>query len=185
MNKSGRSRLSDDGEDRKPRIPGGSAFAFILAKLGRRDHTEKELKAALTRKGYEEESAEAALLRARNEGLVNDERLAQTMARLAARTGKRGPLRVLATLKMKGIDRETAQAVTRQAFSGSDEAEQSLIRFATRLLQRARGDTTKQKRDRVQRSLLMRGFELSQARDALRLAENSRMTENRTHDASE
>ena len=53
-----------------------NAFALILAKLGRRDHTEKELLSALGRKGYAEEAAMAALGRAKREGLVNDERLA-------------------------------------------------------------------------------------------------------------
>ena len=51
-----------------------NAFALILAKLGRRDHTEKELERAIARKGYAEEAARAALKKARREGLVNDER---------------------------------------------------------------------------------------------------------------
>jgi SOS response regulatory protein OraA/RecX len=37
------------------------AFALILARLGRRDHTEKELERALGRKGYSEEATAEAL----------------------------------------------------------------------------------------------------------------------------
>lgn len=162
-----------------------NAFAFILAKLGRRDHTEKELRTALLRKEYPEEAIAAALDRAKREGLVNDERLALTVARSTARGGKRGPRRVVATLRLKGISAETAQAVTKEAFAASEEAPEGLLRFATRLLKRAKGDTLKEKRTRVLRSLLGRGFELSEARRALRLAENALMTENTDNDAAE
>ena len=162
-----------------------NAFALILARLGRRDHTEKELATALGRKGYSEEAAMAALRRARREGLVNDERLAGTIARISARSGRRGPLRVVATLRQKGIAAETARAVTKEAFAGSDEGETNLIRFATRLLKRAKGETPREKRTRVVRSLVARGFGLSEAQRALRLAENALMVENRGDDADE
>ena len=162
-----------------------NAFALILARLGRRDHTEKELATALGRKGYSEEAAMAALRRARREGLVNDERLAGTIARISARSGRRGPLRVVATLRQKGIAAEIARAVTKEAFAGSDEGETNLIRFATRLLKRAKGETPREKRTRVVRSLMGRGFGLSEAKRALRLAENALMVENRGDDADE
>ena len=162
-----------------------NAFALILAKLGRRDHTEKELLAALGRKGYSEEAARAALRKAKREGLVNDERLAGAIARINARSGKRGPLRVVATLRQKGIAAATARAVTKEAFTGSEESETNLVRFATRLLRRAKGETLREKRVRVVRSLMGRGFELSEAKRALRLAENALMVENRHDDAEE
>ena len=162
-----------------------NAFALVLAKLGRRDHTEKELLAALGRKGYSEEAAMAALRQAKREGLVNDERLAGTIARINARSGKRGPLRVVATLRQKGIAGATARAVTKEAFLGSDEGETNLVRFTTRLLRRAKGETLREKRVRVVRSLMGRGFELSEAKRALRLAENALMVENRRDDAEE
>lgn len=162
-----------------------NAFAFILAKLGRRDHTEKELKTALARKAYAEEVIEAAIAKARGEGLVNDERLAGTVARMTARSGKRGPRRIVAALRQKGISAETAQAVTKDAFEDSDEAEANLVRFTGRLLQKARGDTLREKRVRVLRSLLTRGFELSEARRVLRIAENAGIAENTPNDADQ
>ena len=166
-----------------PRNQSRNAFALILTRLGRRDHTEQELARALARKEFPEEVIESALHRAKREGLVNDVRLAHNLARITAQTGKRGPRRVVATLRQKGITVETAQAATKQAFTASDEAETNLVRFAIRLLERARGGTLKEKRIKVLRSLLGRGFELSQARNALRLAENARMTENTGNDA--
>lgn len=160
-----------------------NAFVLLLAKLTRRDHSEKELEQALARKGYEEGAIESALARAKREGLVNDARLADTVARITARTGKRGPRRVVATLRRKGVSAETAQAAAKEAFAASDEAGASLVRFATRLLERAKGETLKEKRVRVVRSLLGRGFELSEAKRALRIAENALMIENKSDDA--
>ncbi len=162
-----------------------NAFGLILAKLGRRDHTEKELERALGRKGYSEEAAGTALRRAKREGLVNDERLAGTIARINARSGKRGPLRVVATLRQKGIAKEAAQTAAKEAFAGSEEAHTNLVRFATRLLARAKGETVREKRIRVVRSLMGRGFGLSEARRAIGLAENALIEENTRHDADE
>lgn len=162
-----------------------NAFALILAKLGRRDHSQKELERALGRKGYSEEAVDAALRRARREGLVNDARLAETIARMNARSGKRGPLRVVATLRQKGIAKDAAQTAAKEAFADSEEAQANLVRFATRLLRRARGETMREKRVRVVRSLMGRGFGLSQARRALGLAENALIEENAPHDADE
>ena len=162
-----------------------NAFALILVKLGRRDHTEKELERALGLKGYSEEAVAAALRRAKREGLVNDERLAGTIARMNARSGKRGPLRVVATLRQKGITKEAAQTAAKEAFTASDDAQTNLVRFTTRLLARAKGDTNREKRIRVVRSLIGRGFGLSEARKALGLAENALIEENTRHDADE
>jgi regulatory protein len=168
--------------DENPRARGTqerNAFAFILAKLGRRDHTEKELRRGLARKGFEEDVADKALERARREGLVNDERVAGALARTSARSGRRGPLRVLAALRNKGVSPETARAATKAAFEGADEGESNLARFATNLLRRAKGDTPKERRLRVVRSLVTRGFPLSLAGRAARFAENALEEENR------
>lgn len=174
-----------DHDDTDLKAQSRNAFALILAKLARRDHTEKELERALGRKGYSEEAAGAALRRAKREGLVNDARLAGTIARINARSGKRGPLRVIATLRQKGIAKEAAQAAAKEAFAGSEEARTNLVRFATRLLARAKGDTVREKRARVVRSLMGRGFGLSDARAALALTENALIEENTRHDADE
>jgi regulatory protein len=172
--------LSSPDEDSSLRSPEErNAFAFILAKLGRRDHTEKELRQGLARKGFEEDASEKALERARREGLVNDERLAGTLARTSARSGRRGPLRVLAALRNKGVASETARAATKAAFEGADETDPNLARFATNLLRRAKGETKKDRRLKVLRSLVARGFPMSLAGRVVRFAENALEDENK------
>jgi len=150
-----------------------TAFSMILARLARRDHTEAELRQALARKDLPAAAAQAALDRARKEGLVNDLRLAQSLARAAARSGKKGPRRLLATLRRKGLPGASAEAAVREAFTDSAEGRANLAKFAGRLLDRARGSTLKDRRIKVVRSLLGRGFGLSEAKEALRLAENA------------
>jgi len=175
----------DPPQDQGRAAQSRNAFALILAKLARRDHTEKELERSLARKGYEEGAVESALARAKREGLVNDTRLAESIARANARSGRRGPLRVVATLRGKGIAAETARAAAKEAFADSDEGETNLVRFATSLLRRAKGETVRERRVRVVRSLMGRGFGLSEAKRALRLAENALMVENSGDDADE
>jgi SOS response regulatory protein OraA/RecX len=162
-----------------------NAFALILARLGRRDHTEHELVSALAGKGIPEHAIEHAVARARREGLIDDERFARALALRSARSGKRGPRRVIAALRQKGIAPGTAQAAAKEAFAASEEVEAGLVRLAVRLFERARDPTLKGKRGRVLRSLQGRGFELSEAKEALQVAENALMTENRTDEPAE
>ena len=171
----------DDSHD----APALRAFALILEKLGRRDHTEKELVTALLRKEVPRAAVHAAIVKARREGLVNDLRLAARLARNAAGAGLRGPRRVVAKLRQKGVAAETAKAATREAYEPSEEQEALLIGLAGRLFQRARAADPRSKRLKVLRSLVGRGFELSDAKRALRSAETALMIENRRDDASE
>ncbi len=159
-----------------------NAFALILNKLGRRDHTEKELERALLRKLFLPEAVAGAIAKAKREGLVNDERFAGLIARINARSGKRGPRRVVATLRQKGVSAEMAAAVTKDAFADSEESEGNALRFVSRLLQRAKGETAKDKRIKVLRALISRGFELDEARRLVLIAETALITENRSDD---
>ena len=140
---------------------------------------------SLQRKEIPRGAIDAAMAKARREGLVDDARLASRMAHHTAGAGLRGPLRVIAKLRQKGIDGEMAKAATKEAYAPSEEREALLSSLALRLLQRARATDPRSKRLKVLRSLVGRGFELSDAKRALREAETALMTENRGDDASE
>ena len=90
-----------------------------------------------------------------------------------------------AALRKKGIPGEADRAEATEDFASSEEGRANLVRFAARLLSRAKGDTIREKRARVLRSLMARGFALSEARRALGLAENALIEENTGHDADE
>ena len=158
---------------------------MILAKLGRRDHTEKELITALSRKGIPREAIDDAIAKARREGLVDDERFAARLAQNAAGAGLRGPRRVVAGLRQKGVAAETAKAAAKRAYEPCEEHEIRLIGLAGRLFQRARASDPRSRRLKVLRSLVGRGFELSDAKRALRSAETALMIENRQDEPSD
>jgi regulatory protein len=179
------SEETDASPERDPQSLRRNAFALVLARLARRDHTEHELMRALARKGFPGEAIEHALARARRQGLIDDERFARALAQSTARSGKRGPRRVVAALRRKGIASEVAQTAAKQAFPASEGVEAGLVRLAARLFERARGHTLREKRARVLRSLLGRGFALAEARRALKLAETALLVENRHDDPSE
>mgnify|MGYP000899039460 CR=1 FL=1 len=161
------------------------AFSVILARLTRRDHTEAELSRALGRMEFSPEAVEAALARAGRDGLINDARVAGALARAGAASGRRGPRRVLATLRLKGIAPETAAVATKAAFEDSEVIDTKVARLAERLLRRARGTTPRERRLKAVRSLMSRGFPLADARRAVSLAENALINENRKDDADE
>lgn len=162
---------------------GRRAFALALAKLSRRDHTSAELRRALSVKGYPEDAIEEALGKVTRLNLVDDLRYARRLAVQAARSGRRGPLRLIASLQQKGISTAMARAAAKEAYETSEQGAESLHRFAARLLERSRGRTLKERRIKVIRSLLGRGFSLPEARRALRIAENALMNENTANDA--
>lgn len=77
--------------------------------LARRDHTEAELKAKLAVKGYDPVMVGEVVADLRAEGLQSDDRFAASFIAAHAGRGK-GPVLILASLKKRGIDRETAEA---------------------------------------------------------------------------
>jgi regulatory protein len=145
----------------------------MLAKLGRRDHTEKELTTALRRKLAPEAAIERALAKLRDQGLVDDRKFAERRARSAASSGLRGPRRVVAALRQKGVAAETASSVAKEAFSPTSDLEEKLVKLAARQLRRARAETGRERRMKALRALVSRGFGLGESRRAIARAEKA------------
>ena len=144
---------------------------MVLAKLGRRDHTEKELVTWLERKLVPDAAIERALAKVKEQGLVDDRRFAERRARGAAAAGLRGPRRLVAALRQKGVSSETATAVAKEAFAPTSDLEDNLVKLAGRLLRRARAETSRERRMKALRSMVTRGFDLSESRRAIARAE--------------
>ena len=161
-----------------------NAYAIVLAKLGRRDHTEKELRTALRRKLLPEGAIDRAIEKAREQALVDDVRFAERRARSAASVGVRGPRKVMAALRQKGISGEAAEAAVREAFAPSSDLDERLVSLASRTLRRARGETLRIRKTKALRSLVARGFALRSARRALDVALNAAISENPLDDRS-
>ena len=86
------------------------AYERALYLLGFRNHSEKELKTKLSRL-FGKDAADAAVCRVKELGLVNDTNYARAKAADLVNLRGFAKSRVRNELAMKGIDRETADAV--------------------------------------------------------------------------
>jgi regulatory protein len=110
----------------KPRSGGvqpTNAFAYALRRLALRDHSERELVGALSRKTFTPEEIGLVIERLRRERLLDDSRYATRHA--SARIGGRGMgrNRVRAELQRRGIARDTVEAGIAEALRDVSEAE--------------------------------------------------------------
>jgi regulatory protein len=146
---------------RTTKAPTGSAFDAALRLLGQRAHSRRELGAKLARRGYQPADVEDALKRAAAAGYLDDARYAQAL--VARRSSRRGAAVIAAELRLKGVDRELADA----ALSDLGGAEQlaTARRLAVRLA------ASEPDRRKLAAKLLRRGFPAHIALAAARVAD--------------
>lgn len=130
-------------------LPGEEA---ALRLLGRREHSEKELRDKLAVRGYPRQEIDAVITKCRLRGFLDEARWAQGVVRKELRKGK-GPLYIRKLLAFNGIDRATIEALV------SETSE-----IPTRLLSSCRGKNPHQ----AWAALSRRGFEPQVISKALR-----------------
>jgi regulatory protein len=89
------------------------ARASALASLSMREHSTKELKDKLTRKGYEVESIDVVIAECLTNNYLNDQRFTEIYCRNRSSKGF-GQNKILMELKMKGINSTMAQEALQQ-----------------------------------------------------------------------
>lgn len=145
----------------------GSRRAFNSAEdyLSRRDHSEKELYEKLCRK-YPSAAAEAAIEKAKDLGLLDDERFAANYALELYEKKHFASHRILLELRRKGVDREIAE----NAVEGLDKAGETRIIELLRGKYRAALSNEKGRR-RAVNGLLRMGYAYPDIRAALKTLE--------------
>jgi regulatory protein len=135
-----------------------SAYIDGLKMLGRRELSEKQVRERLARKAYEPDEIDEAVARLREERAINDQRVAEAIARTETGIRKRGKVRVRLQLERAGISRETAKQALDSVFEGIDD--EALIEASLRKRLRGR-DTIADDREfqRLFRYLVGQGFE--------------------------
>jgi regulatory protein len=135
-----------------------SAYIDGLKMLGRRELSEKQVRERLARKAYEPDEIDEAVARLREERAINDQRVAEAIARTETGIRKRGKVRVRLQLERAGISRETAKRALDSVFEGIDD--EALIEASLRKRLRGR-DTIADDREfqRLFRYLVGQGFE--------------------------
>jgi regulatory protein len=135
--------------------------ATAIGLLGRREYARGELGAALQRKGFEPQIVVEVLSELAGEGLLNDQRYADSLVRQLSGRGH-GPLRVRQALQEAGIAAELIAAVVD---SGADWHQ--LAAEARRRKFGAARPKSWPERARQMRFLQYRGFSTDHIRSAL------------------
>lgn len=87
-----------------------AAFDRALRLLGQREHSQRELKDKLERKGIDRALAELVVDDLRGRGLQSDARYAEALVRSRVERGH-GPVRIRQELRQRGIDEAVADDV--------------------------------------------------------------------------
>jgi regulatory protein len=148
------------------RLQATSALDAGLRLLGRRAHSQAELRRKLDRRGYTPDQTEAALSRLIELGYLDDRSFAEGLVR--RRGAIRGPLALSAELAARGVDRAHAD----QALAGFDAEAQlaAATRLAERLSARKPQAGYRDMLNAVGPKLMRRGFSANVVRAACRAA---------------
>ncbi|HEY6893504.1 MAG TPA: regulatory protein RecX [Rhodanobacteraceae bacterium] len=141
----------------------GDAYDRGLGLLGRREHSARELKAKLARKGHANTEIASALGRLRDQSYQSDGRFGVSIARTRVAQGY-GPARIRAELKSHGL----ADEAVRAAIAAAD-ADWPLV-AAAQLKRRfgAKAPADREERGRRAQFLLRRGFDPATVRAVTR-----------------
>ncbi|MGE5244535.1 MAG: regulatory protein RecX [Betaproteobacteria bacterium] len=143
------------------------AYLDALKMLGRRELSERQLRERLARKEHAPEDVDAAVDRLRAERALDDNRVAEAIARTEATVRRRGRLRAVRQIESAGIDRDTA----RRAADGIFESVDASALLEAALAKRLRGrEAIADDREfqRLYRYLVGQGFESDQVVRALK-----------------
>ena len=98
-----------------------SAYVDALYLLARRELSERQLRGHLTEREHQPDEIDVAINRLREEGSVDDGRVARAFARTALKVKGRGRLRIQRELHEIGIPKDTAAAALAEIFADVDE----------------------------------------------------------------
>jgi regulatory protein len=144
-----------------------SAYIDGLKMLGRRELSEQQVRQRLARKQYSQDDIDEAVARLRAERAINDQRVAEAIARMETGIRKRGKVRVRIQLERAGIAKETARMAIDGVFGALDD--DALLQSS--LQKRLRGrDSIADDREfaRLFRYLIGQGFESDRVMKALK-----------------
>ncbi len=128
--------------------------------LSRRELSEAQVRTRLARKQFEDDEIEAAVERLRQDGTINDRRVALSAARLESAIRHRGRARVIQKLRTLGIDGDTAASAVDEVFEEVDESTLLDRAFERRLKGQAPAELDEKARARIVRGLAGQGFSI-------------------------
>jgi regulatory protein len=142
------------------------AYVDGLKMLARRELSERQVRERLARKGHEPDDIDRAIARLLAERAIDDDRVADAIARTETSVRRRGRLRVRIQIERAGIGKATAKRAVDDLFGTIDD--DALLEAS--LAKRLRGrDAIADDREfqRLYRYLIAQGFESDRALKAL------------------
>ena len=151
-----------------PRLRGlaDSAYLTALHQLARRELSEAQIRQRLTRRGFDSDDIDTAIARLRQDGSLDDVRVAMAIARSQLSLKKRGARRVRREIEAAGIASALADRAVAEVFADVD-ADALLAAAIDRRLGTRRLDDDREMA-RLYRYLVGQGFDSDKSMAALR-----------------
>ena len=143
-----------------------NAYLTALRQLARRELSEAQIRQRLSRRGFTSGDIDSALTRLREDGSVDDARVAAAIARSQLSIKKRGERRVRREVEAAGISSALAERAVAEVY-GDVDADALLAAAIDRRLGTRRLDDDREMA-RLYRYLVGQGFESDKAMTALR-----------------
>ena len=146
--------------------PTTTAYLDGLKLLARRELSEQQVRQRLARKGHEASAIDEAVARLRDERAIDDQRVAEAIARTETSVKRRGKLRVRIQIERAGIAKSVATRAVDEVFGGVDDEALLQASLAKRLRGRERIGNDREFR-RLYRYLIGQGFDHDRVMRAL------------------
>jgi len=143
-----------------------NAYLTALRQLARRELSEAQIRQRLSRRGFTSDDIDRALTRLRDDGSVDDARVAGAIARSQLSIKKRGERRVRREIEAAGISSALAERAIAEVY-GEVDADALLAAAIDRRLGTRRLDDDRDMA-RLYRYLVGQGFDSDKAMTALR-----------------
>jgi regulatory protein len=144
-----------------------TAYLDALKMLARRELSEAQVRQRLGRRGHATDEIDAAIEKLRAERALDDERVAETIARTQSHVRGRGRFRVRQEIEAAGIGRAVADRAVNEAFKEVDSSALLEAAIARRLRGRT-GPVDDREFRRLFRYLVGQGFESDRVLRALK-----------------
>ena len=143
-----------------------SAYLTALQQLARRELSEAQIRQRLTRRGFTSDDVDSAITRLRQDGSLDDARVAAAIARSQLSLKKRGARRVRREIEAAGISSALADRAVAEVYADVD-SDALMVAAIDRKLGTRRLDDDREMA-RLYRYLVGQGFDSERAMAALR-----------------
>ena len=136
------------------------AYTAALNLLASRELSEAQLRARLTRRKLAPDDIDSAIARLKQDGTLDDRRVALALARIESSIRRRGRARVIQKIRQAGIDSGVAEDAVAEVFQEVDENELLQQALERRLRGKSPRNLDERSRAKIVRALMAQGFRL-------------------------